>query len=101
MSGRWGSTPFFDIEVEGNPWVFAKFGGRWYAGTYDWLRPGQVCKGVTGPEFGVDQVRIPPMDASWGGPRTGEEVGFMVSTRARDEVRNGEERTNIKVIRWP
>lgn len=100
-AGQFPQSPFFDIVVEGNVWIVAQFNGRWYAGTYDWLRPGQICKGVTAPEFGVDQIRIPPMDASWPGPRSGETVGFLVSSRARDNVQAGEERTNIKLVRWP
>lgn len=99
-AGRWPTSILGDIRVEANAWVFAKFGGQWFGATYDWLRPGQVCKAVTGEELGVDQIRRPPMDGSWA-PRTGDEIGFAVSTRARDEVEAGEERTNIKVIRWP
>ena len=100
-AGRFPTSGFGSIVVEGNVWIFAQFGGRWYGATYDWLRPGQVCKGVTGGELGPDQIRIAPMDASWPGPRSGETVGFMVSTRARDGERAGEERTNIVLVRWP
>ena len=25
-----------------NPWVIAQVNGKWYAGTYEWLRPGQA-----------------------------------------------------------
>jgi hypothetical protein len=99
-AGRFPTSILGDIRVEGNTWVFAKFGGQWFGATYDWLRPGQVCKAVTGDELGVDQIRRAPMDGNWA-PRTGDEIGFAVSTRARDEVEAGEERTNIKVIRWP
>ena len=52
-AGRFPRSPFGDIQVEGNVWVFARFGGQWVAATYDWLKPGQVCKGVTGDELGV------------------------------------------------
>lgn len=100
-AGRFPTSQFGTIAVEGNVWILAQFNGRWYAATYDWLRPGQVCKGVTGGELGPDQIRIAPMDASWPGPRSGETVGFMVSTRARDDVSAGEERTNVVLVRWP
>jgi hypothetical protein len=100
-AGRFPTSRFGDIMVEGNVWIVASFNGRWYAATYDWLRPGQVCKAVTGDELGRDQIRIPPMDASWPGPRSGETVGFLVSTRARDGVPAGQERTNIVLVRWP
>ncbi len=59
-AGQWPRTEFGDedpIEVEGNVWIFAYVNGKWYAATYDWLRPGQECKNVTGPELGVDQIR--------------------------------------------
>jgi hypothetical protein len=100
-AGRFPTSRFGTIDVEGNVWIVAQFNGRWYAGTYDWLRPGQICKAVTGGELGRDQIRIPPMDASWPGPRSGEMVGFIVSARARDDVQAGAERTNIKLVRWP
>ncbi len=100
-AGRFPSSQFGTIQVEGNVWIFAQINGRWYGATYDWLRPGQVCKGVTGDELGPDQIRIPPMDASWPGPRSGDMVGFMVSARARDDVSAGAERTNIVLVRWP
>jgi hypothetical protein len=102
-AGQWPTSLFGSndpIAVEGNVWIIANVGGQWYAATYDWLRPGQECKFVTGPELGRDQIRIPPLDASWE-PRSGDLVGFMVSTRARDHVRAGMERTNVVTIRWP
>lgn len=100
-AGRFPTSQFGTIQVEGNVWIFAQINGRWYGATYDWLRPGQVCKGVTGDELGRDQIRIAPMDASWPGPRSGDTVGFMVSARARDDVSAGAERTNIVLVRWP
>lgn len=100
-AGRFPTSTFGTIQVEGNVWILAQFGGRWYAATYDWLRIGQTCKTMTARELGVDQIRIAPMDASWPGPRSGETVGFMVSARARDDVRAGEERTNVVLRRWP
>jgi len=100
-AGRFPTSTFGTIQVEGNVWIFANINGRWYGATYDWLRPGQVCKAVTGGELGPDQIRIAPLDASWPGPRSGETVGFMVSTRARDDVSAGEERTNIVLVKWP
>lgn len=102
-AGTWPRTEFGNedpIEVEGNVWIIAFVNGAWWAATYDWLRPGQECKFVTGSELGPDQIRIPPLDAGWQ-PKSGDTVGFMVSTRARDSVRNGEERTNVWTMKWP
>ena len=109
-AGQWPfSTDVFPVEpgdppggapIEGNPWIFAFINGRWYGATWDWLRPGQECKGITAEEFGRDQIRISPMDASWT-PQAGETVGFMMSTIARTSLRAGEERSNVVLVTWP
>jgi hypothetical protein len=75
-AGRFPTSTFGTIQVEGNVWILAQFGGRWYAATYDWLRIGQTCKTMTARELGVDQIRIAPMDASWPGPRSGRDRGL-------------------------
>ena len=92
--------------LAGNPWVFGNVGGRWYAATYEWLRPGQICKltvagGHKRPSLELGpHIKRPPLD-NWV-PRSGEKVGFMVSTPARfgpeGPVR---ERSNIVVVTWP
>lgn len=86
--------------IEGNIWIFAQFNGRWYAATWDWLRPGQQCKHETAETLGRDQIRFPPMDASWV-PQPGDRVGFMMSTIARTNLRAGEERSNVVQFTWP
>ncbi|PIP86343.1 hypothetical protein COV42_01955 [Candidatus Campbellbacteria bacterium CG11_big_fil_rev_8_21_14_0_20_44_21] len=93
--------------VEGNPWVLASIEGKWYAGTYEWLRPGQVCKELSSnpPASTVKELIGPHVKASplqnWK-PRKGELVGFMVSALARDgSLRNVQERTNAVFIEWP
>ncbi len=93
-SGKWRVLD----GVEGNPWVFARIDGRWYAATYEWLRPGQTCKGVSADDIGP-HTKKEPLD-SWK-PRAGELVGFMVSTLARDSRRTSNERSNIVLKRWP
>jgi hypothetical protein len=99
-AGGFPTSIFGDISVEGNVWIFAQFGGRWYGATWDWLRVGQTCKSITAHEFGADQIRISPMDSSWV-PRKGDKIGFMMSTRARDGAGAGQERTNVVVVDWP
>ena len=69
---------------EGNPWIFAKVDGQWYAGTYEWLRPGQICKGITKDNIGA-HIKRAPLDASWR-PTSGQTYGFMLSTPARLDV---------------
>ena len=99
MAGHWpqsngGSAPL----GEGNPWVFVNINGSWFGGTYEWLRPGQICKGVTRDDIGA-HVKKPPLE-TWK-PESGELVGFMVSCRARDSTAAGEERSNVRLVRWP
>lgn len=106
MLGHWPTVPFFgdpNTLLEGNQWVFANIGGRWYGGAADWYRPGQACKGVTADSIGRDSfynVSDEPLH-SWV-PRPGELVGFGSSTPARawPEMRTLDQRTNIVVVPW-
>ena len=55
--GQWPPIPTSQIfsnggpdPTEGNPYIIVKIDGVYYAATYEWLRPGQVCKlGFAGP----------------------------------------------------
>jgi hypothetical protein len=93
-AGRW---PVKDGS-EGNPWIFVNLDGRWYAATYEWLRPGQTCKGIHRDNIGA-HIKRPPLD-SWR-PRSGETVGLMVSARARVNADTVRERSNVVMVRWP
>ncbi|HEX7084845.1 MAG TPA: Ig-like domain-containing protein [Vicinamibacterales bacterium] len=93
-SGRWPVKN----GVEGNPWVFAQVNGRWYAATYEWLRPGQVCKNVSSKDIGQHTKQHPLVN--WR-PKSGELVGFMVSAHARFGRESVAERSNIVMVRWP
>jgi hypothetical protein len=97
-AGQWPQSalgePGQEIQIEGNPWVFAQIGGRWYGATWDWLRPGQTCKGERVEDLGAHQIRIPPMDGNWI-PNQATQLCWAVSTRARDGVLAGQERSNI------
>lgn len=97
-AGKWPVYNFNGTAVEGNPWVFVNRGGTWYAATYEWLRPGQTEKGVTGADIGKN-IKVEPL-ASWQ-PQPGERVGFMVSTIARNGDRTSNERTNVVMATWP
>ena len=86
--------------VEGNPWVMAMVAGELFAGTYEWLRPGQSKKNITASNIGA-HIKTEPL-ASWR-PVNGEHVYFMVSALAResDAARRGsQERSNIVLVRW-
>jgi hypothetical protein len=93
-AGRW---PVKD-GLEGNPWIFVNMNGRWYAATYEWLSPGQTCKGIHAGNIG-SHIGIPPL-SSWR-PRSGELVGLMVSARARSGGDTVSERSNVVMARWP
>ena len=93
-AGRWPAKG----GLEGNPWIFVNLNGQWYAGTYEWLASGQICKGIDAGNIG-SHIAVPPL-ASWR-PRSGELVGFMVSARARAGGDTVSERSNVVMARWP
>jgi hypothetical protein len=93
-AGRW---PVKD-GAEGNPWVFVNLAGRWHAATYEWLRPGQTCKGIDRNNIGP-HIKRPPL-STWR-PAPGELVGLMVSARARFRADTVRERSNVVMRRWP
>lgn len=95
--GKWPAAS----NVVGNPWVFAKIGGQWYGATWEWLRPGVACKSPDGGWVGLGlQTKTGPLN-KWT-PRSGEEVGFAVSSPARGtDMGLPHRRTNIVKIRWP
>jgi hypothetical protein len=87
--------------IEGNAWIFAFVNGRWHGATWEWLRPGQQSKSVKAWEFGEDQIRRSPLDISWM-PRSGDRVGFMMSTIARTNLRASQNyRTQVFMTTWP
>ena len=98
-SGVWPVVFTAGANLEGNPWVFAKIGGKWYGGTYEWNRPGQTCKSISASTIGP-HVKQSPL-SSWV-PQSGETIGLMVSTPARlgpqGPVR---ERSNVVLVTWP
>ncbi len=95
--------PVYDLdgtEVVGNPWIFIRQDGQWYAGTWEWLRPGQTCKSAE--SVAGDHIKTAPFDASSGWrPTSGETYWFMVSGLARWSERNVEARTGLVALTWP
>ncbi|MEO8482595.1 MAG: hypothetical protein ABI634_10325 [Acidobacteriota bacterium] len=98
-AGRWPALPFFDTgaTVEGNQWFFVNLNGKWFAGANEWLRPGQICKGIAG-NIGGDNFPNTPLQ-NWS-PSPGELLGVMVSTPARAGQQGTAERSNVVLIRW-
>ena len=87
----------YDIDVNANPWVFVKQGGTWYAGTFEWMRPGGTTK--SRKSVNGDHIKQPPLQ-SWS-PIAGETYYFMVSGLARFGANGSHERTNIVAVKWP
>ncbi|GEM_PF-2091708 len=83
--------------VNANPWVFVNLSGNWYAGTFEWIRPGSIRKhkySVNG-----DHIKVPPLN-TWS-PLPGETYYFMVSGLARQGHKGSHERTNVVAVKWP
>lgn len=90
-------------EVDGvvaNPWAIYQIDGAWYAGTFEYLRPGQISKpiGVLDGSKG-DHIKRSPMSGHI--PRSGDPVGLMVSGLCRGGLSNVKERSNIVWTEWP
>jgi hypothetical protein len=85
--------------VSANPWVFAKFNGRWYAATYEFLRPGVTCKDIENwPAGWGKQTSSGPFNDGWI-PQPGEQVGLMASTCLRGGAFGpAYERSNVVLI---
>ena len=91
-----------NADLVGNPWVFMynRSQSAWYAATWEWLRPNQLCKAKK--SVNGDHIKKSPYTAASGWkPSSGETVYFMVSGLARTATRNVQSRTKpVKVI-WP
>lgn len=87
-------------DVVANCWAIVNIGGTWYAGTFEYLRPGQTDKpaGVLDGSMG-DHFKKQPL-SSWR-PQSGERFGLMVSGLCRSSARNVSERSNIAIVTWP
>ena len=105
----WPGTPIPVLNrtiIAGNAWVFANIGGRWYGATYEWLRPGQICKLTVRGKHREPSREVGPHTKQsplnrWV-PRRGERVGFMVSTPTRSGPMGPiRERSNIVMVTWP
>ena len=85
--------------VDSNAWVFATIGGTWYAATWEWFLPGEVCKGLGRFDFMTHVGGLAPLN-TWV-PQSGEQIGFMVSTPARHGNGPVNERSNVVLATWP
>lgn len=87
-------------DVVANCWAIVNIGGTWYAGTFEYLRPGQTSKPTSVLDgSGGDHFKKQPL-SSWR-PQSGERFGLMVSGLCRSSARNVSERSNICMVTWP
>jgi hypothetical protein len=90
---------------EGNVWVIAEVDGTWYAATWDYIRPGQICKSANGFTWNSRRDGIfahtqrLPLEGRV--PRSGDRIGIMVSGFARTSQRTVLEKSNIFMTVWP
>lgn len=93
----WPGRDEAGTSVNANPWVIAEVDGRWYAGTWEWMRTGQTMKNnvVRG-----DHVKRAPLSGNWK-PQSGDRVGLFVSGLIRGSTRNVSERSNVVWVTWP
>ena len=93
----WPAHDFGDMVLNANPWVFALRDGKWCAATWEWLREGQITKGSAA----VAGDHIKRREFNGWKPKSGEQLGFMVSGLIRGAERNVSERSNIIMVTWP
>lgn len=85
--------------LNANPWIIAEFGGKWYAGNWEWIRKGQTLKDMSGKTFG-SHVKASPFPNDWN-PAPGQRIGLMVSALSRGSSRSVKERTDVVWVKWP
>ena len=94
----WTTKTISGTKMNANPWVIVKWSdGRYYAATWESLRPGQTQKNMTGKSWG-GHIKVSPLN-KWE-PKKGEEIGMFVSGLARTPVRNQLERSNVIWFNW-
>lgn len=82
--------------INANVWIVIPLDGRYYAVTWEWLRPGQQSKAacaVSPSHFKNSKV------SNWY-PKKGETYHMMVSTPARGPQRTLNERSNLAPVKW-
>ena len=100
MADTWPVHDYNGVDVVANPWIFIWQDGQWYAGTWEWLRPGQTCKNIDAVA-GSHIKQSPFGEHSGWVPTSGERYWFMVSGLARYSERNVSERSNLVEVIWP
>lgn len=100
-ANRWpiGTGPYIrnGDPVVANAWVIVKHGGKWIAGTWEYMRPGQTQKFI----HAVGGGAISALPNSWS-PKKGDELYFFMSglVRLGLDGSNVSERSNIVRYFW-
>ncbi len=92
----WPRITINSTQVVSNAWGIVKKDGRWKAGTWEWLRPGQISKPIK--SFHTC-CHFKPAIGSFT-PRNGDIYGFFVSGTIRSGINNIPRRTNYVVYEW-
>lgn len=98
--GKWPTISTGNgVVVEGNPVVLFWLDGQKYAATYEWNRPGQVCKNsITANTIG-EHIKTSPGNRFK--PASGERVCFAVATPHRFGPQgSARERTQFRCTNW-
>jgi len=91
-------------KIDGSMWVIAKVDGKWYGSVWEGVVPGghqcSTTEAMPGDAPFI-QCGTAPINA-WH-PKSGEQVGFMVSTIARGGTPSNSpnERSQIITVNWP
>lgn len=101
----WPGTIFFDepgVLVQGNQWMFAFIGGKWYGGSARWFRPGQTCKGINADPFAGTFYMDSAEPLRSYVPRAGDTIGLMSSTPNRfyPSMATVDQRTNVVLVKF-
>jgi hypothetical protein len=75
-----------------NPWAIVDYNGQRYAATWEWLKPGQTLKDMSGKSWSGHFKRG---ELSGWEPTAGDRIGLFVSGLCRDSRRNVSERSNV------
>jgi len=91
--------------VNGNMWIIAKIDGRWHAGTWEMTATkldNHACRTTEAKAGQPPFIQSHGPTAEWH-PKSGEQIGHMISTVTRGGIPNGSqnERTPIVMTTWP
>ena len=96
---QWPASTTAPANANANVWVIANIDGTWYGATFEWLRFGQQAKAfsaIRSTDGYINQSEFDGWEVT-----SGETLGIMVSTPARNGQRTINERSNISTVVAP